>query len=212
MNILKTIVTSGLCVMFTSLSLAMDSKLPIVQYAISDYIPMTLPSFDDMPQCVASSWDSLKNTVNNKMFDESAFKKLGWPVNDPTAQRELERSTAIYNRVNVALKKRDFYTEFAQDCDIINRRILVCQRALNAFEAHPDGVKLALHCIKHHHYILTPYDLTKFMSFVQSSKKTSQQGVDEIEQELALIKSALVDNPVLNSLIKKAPQKKDDKD
>ena len=44
-----------------------------------------------MSSVVCNSFESLKNTANNRLSDESAFKKLGWPPTDKEGKIDKEK-------------------------------------------------------------------------------------------------------------------------
>ena len=119
--------------------------------------------------------NSLVNTHNNYWYPSEALKKLGWPEGDPLAQQELEISQDLYKRVAESLEKREMYNSFSEDCDRINRRQGYCQRALQELPNCPQGVQLALFCLKYHRAAMNSFDLTRFLIFVEEEQEKAKK-------------------------------------
>lgn len=153
-----------------SQSLAMVNKSSDV--SVSPYtLSFSLPTFTT----ISNSVSSLTATVNNYWYDTEAFKKLGWPKDDILAQQELEKTQEVYRRMTESLQNRVTYNDFMEDYNFINRRQQYCQRVLQALPNCPQGVELALFCLKHHRAAMNSFDLTRFLIFVEAEQEKSKQ-------------------------------------
>jgi hypothetical protein len=124
---------------------------------------------------VINGANSLVTTVNNYWYPSEALKKLGWPEGDTLAQQELKISQDLYKKVTESLEKRETYNGFSEDCDRINRRQGYCQRALQELPNCPQGVQLALFCLKYHRAAMNSFDLTRFLIFVEEEQEKAKQ-------------------------------------
>jgi len=149
---------------------------------------------------VTNAFGSLRETVNNYVWDDSAFKKLGWPESDESARQELRKTQEIYQKVNDALKTRVYYETFLQDCDSITRRHEYCQRVLIVLENHPRGVDLALFCLTNHRQAMNQFDITRFLVFVDEKRATITQGTQKVYADLAALTFVPKDNPLLTGV------------
>jgi hypothetical protein len=180
MSINKKIVCSFL-VVTSVMSSAMEKELEKSQ-ELSKSQPLTKSSENSPPYVfsfslptVTGAVSSLTATYNNYMYNTEAFKKLGWPITDKIAQEELEKTQETYKRVNDCLQKRITNPDCKNDYDFINRRQAICQRVLDGLPDHPQGVDLALFCLKHHRTAMTPVDLTRFLVFVEEQQEKSKR-------------------------------------
>lgn len=176
--------------LFTQSVFAMDqSDQP---YTLSAFIPISLQGVTDgIAQCVASSFGSVSSTLTNQLSDAAAFKKLGWPPEDDVAQKELQKSIAVYKRVNAALQSHILdYPECEADHSFISRRYQYCQRALNVLNSYPDSVNLALYCLQYHKQVMNDFDLKRFLTFVTLHEEAIKKNTLSIDQAWARIKAA----------------------
>jgi len=227
MNIGNTIIISSFFIIST-LSLAMETALSKSQsMPINNGLPSGQPynsylnlgtflaGFNHLSDCVASSLDSLSNTITNQISDEAAFRKLGWPLSDEIARQELEKSTLLYKRHNDSFKVFDEYFEYTNDCNAINRRTQYCQRVLwalynNTILNHADRPKLALHCLQHHKQVLNDFDKSKFLFFVQIYQEKTKQDVKQLDQDMLHLTIVPHDNDLLNELLNQTIKQKEE--
>lgn len=209
MSIATKLLLSYCLVIMSNITLAMNEEKK-VSSAITISGDSSLGQFVEYSSYVSgwvsNSFDSLKTTVNNFVYDDAAFKKLGWPKNDIEAQQELAKSNEIYIRVNNFLKNNQSYPEYEEDCNAINRRTQYCQRVLvalnnNTIPKDSDRVSLALHCLKHHKQVLNDFDKSKFLLSIQLDQEKIKSNAKEIDQELAKITIVPEDNDLLNNLL-----------
>jgi len=160
MNINKIVV----CVFFMVTSAMLSAmELENKSQALSKSQSRNSPG---LMEYVGSCLTSGYNTVNNYLSDEAAFMKLGWPISNLDAQKELKETLRIYHKVNNAVKDNKFYDDFENDYTTINNRQYYCQRVLKALPKHPQAVALALFCLQHHKPAMNFFDLTRFGTFV----------------------------------------------
>ena len=206
MSISNKIITSVFCMIVTTACLAMERSQSLVIVEKSSPEPYTfyIPSFSDMSVSLATNWDSFRSTVTNSISDDAAFRKLGWPPTDQIACEELAKSKEIYKRVNDSIQKRIPYSTFLEDYNAINRRTLYCQRALQALSDRPDGVALAMFCMKHHQELMNAFDLSRFLLFVNEKQEKTKHGTQVVDRELSQLKIVPQDNELLNNLFKQS--------
>lgn len=168
-------------------------------------LSFSLPTAKDLLNGV----NSITATVNNYMYDTEAFKKLGWPIDDIIAKQELEKTQEIYKRVNESLQNRTTYSDFMKDYDFINRRQAYCQRVLQALPNHPQGVVLALFCLKNHRAAMHSFDLIRFLVFIEGELEKFKKIGAEFSLLTILPEE---DNQLLNKLFEQTLLKKYPKD
>lgn len=205
MSIGNKINLSGLLVIITTAASAMEQPpLPIARAIPSKSSPEQNGFSSYLYGCVSNSFDSLSSTVINTCSDYAAFRKLGWPPLDLIAQQELEKSKAMYERVNKSIRTQVSYPTFLEDCNAITRRNAICQRVLVALDNYPDALNLALFCIQHHRRILNEFDLSRFLAFVTKEQEKSNKGAQDVYQELSKVMVLPNDNELLNLFVKQS--------
>lgn len=200
MSIGNKINLSGLLVIITTVASAMEQRPLAIPSKSSPEVGLSAYLYDK----VSGSFDSLSNTVTNACSDYAAFKKLGWPPSDPVAQQELERSKAIYEKVNKSIQTQILHETFLEDCNAITRRNAICQRVLVALDNYPDAINLALFCINHHRRILNEFDLSRFLAFVNKEQEKSNKGAQDVYKELSRVMVLPNDNELLNRFVKQS--------
>ena len=198
----KIIIIYVVFIIISTNALAMDSSGS--EKSSPEQLMFYLPSLTEMSESLVTNWNSLKSTVTNSVSDDAAFRKLGWPPSDPIAQEELRKSKAIYARVNFSIQNHAQHETFLEDCSAINRRTAYCQRALGALPYHSDGVGLAMFCLNNHQVLMNPFDLSRFLLFVNERQLKTKQGARVVDQELSKLKIVPKDNKLLNNLLKQS--------
>jgi len=132
---------------------------------------ITIPTPSAVFDCLIDGANSLYETVKNEFSDYEAFKKLGWPVDDPIAQQELQKTAAVYSKV-LHLDNRP---ELADTLDRICRRTKILMRAFLSLPSRTvDKCQFAAHCILHHRWAMFPLLLTLFENFIEEEKMAAQ--------------------------------------
>ncbi|HLJ30945.1 MAG TPA: hypothetical protein VKU36_00775 [Candidatus Babeliales bacterium] len=144
-----------------------------------------LQSISYVTAVVSNSFESIKNTVNNRLWDESAFKKLGWPPSDKEAKKELKATLKIYKRVEEYFCTGIMYEKFPEDYEAIKRRECYCQRVLEALPQYSDAVNLALFCLEKHQFAMCYCDFKRFKLFLDLEQKKSTQTAEKVKERLA---------------------------
>jgi hypothetical protein len=218
MNVINKTIMSIFFVLATVISFAMEERSkPIdMRKTSSDWSSYIGSGLTTGFNCAVSSFDSLTSTVINTVSDTAAFKKLGWPPDDATAQQELERSKTIYKQHNEMFKKYAEYPQYYENYDAINRRAQYCQRVLLAL--HNDTIlnrldrgKFALHCLQYHSQALNDFQKTEFLYFVKEEQKKIKTETQNIEQELSDLTIVSKTNELLNNLVEQTVKKQQEK-
>jgi len=163
-----------------------SSQLTLVE-SPSVHTPSSLfPSLTTVTTFVASGFDSIKNTVNNRLWDESAFKKLGWPLADKEAKKELKTTQKIYKRLEEYFSTHIMYDKFDEDDKAVERREYYCQRVWEALPHHPEAINLALFCMENHQFAMV-YRLKRFKVFLEIAQKKSKNTAENVEERLAKV-------------------------
>lgn len=175
-----------------------SSSIPLLQKSSPDTsgYTLSLPTLTSL----SNNLNSLRNTVNNYVWDDSAFKKIGWPLSDEFAQQQLIETQNVYTRMNNHLKTGIMYDEFKNDSDAISRRNGYLQRVLYALENHPQGVELALFCLEHHEQVMNTFDKTRFLLFVEGKKATITQETRRVYADLLKVTIVPENIPLLSNL------------
>ena len=87
------------------------SQLPISSSSAntdSHSLQLTIPTFACATQYLWDSASSLYNTAKNELSDAAAFQKLGWPINDISAQQELNSTMQHYDKIMQADTREKF--------------------------------------------------------------------------------------------------------
>lgn len=209
--------------MMNMMSLASEQTRPLLIARRSSQFPeiSSSPSYTfSLPtyQTLTNAFGSLKETVYNYAWDDSAFKKLGWPPSDETAKEELKKTQDIYKRMNDYYQTRKMYDAFLEDRKAISRRYTYCQRVLEALPTIPkrsEALELATFCLKYHYNAMNDFDKSNFLLFVTMEKEKSTQEVKKADLELAQLTIVPDDNELLKNLfdqtIEKIESKKDSK-
>jgi len=160
---------------------------------------------------VGNSVNSAINTFNNYWYDEEAFKKLGWPEHDQTAQQELANTLQIYKRVNDYFVTRKAYIDLIEDRRVIGRRSDYLRRVLEKLPEIPkrsEALDLATFCLNNHSQAMNDFIKSDFLLFISVETGKSIQEVQKTNSELLKLK--IVSEP-LNALYEQAAKEKSKK-
>ena len=170
-------------------------------------LSFSLPTITDFVNSVSSA----ANTYYNYRYDDEAFKKLGWPEHDTTANTELKCTLMVYQRVNNYFVTRIPYDELLEDHKVISRRYDYCRRVLENLPKIPkrsEALELATFCLKHHSQVMNDFLKTDFLLFVEVEKNKSTQEVQKADLELAQLKIVPDNNKILNDLFEQTAREK----
>lgn len=160
--------------------------LTIIQSSLGSYSGILSDGLNYVSECVATSFDSLSNTITNQMSDEAAFKKLGYPGRDKTSREEITKFQSVYQRRQKMIGKA--YPERVNDDAFISRRVQYIQRVLyalhnNTIANSTDRPKLALHCIQYHQQILNPLDTEELKYFITAEQEKIKQHTKKVDED-----------------------------
>jgi hypothetical protein len=155
------------------------------------------------------------NTVTIEANDNIAFIKLGYPITNLEAQKELRKNLENYTdycklKKQLLDKKRDYKNDTVrQQYDLLYqfmiRRQKFVERAANSLPFRLDGIKLARHCLKYHCFepVMTVPTKNIISLFIkeqmEAEKKSELPFATPLQELLALYKEQSVE------------EKKDDK-
>ena len=132
---------------------------------------ITIPTPSAVFDYLVDGANSLYETAKNEFSDYEAFKKLGWPVDDPVAQQELQKTTVMYSK-ELRLDNRQ---ELAETLDRMCRRTKILMRAFLSLPSRTvDKCQFAAHCILYHRWAMFPLLLTLFENFIEEEKMAAQ--------------------------------------
>jgi len=148
-------------------------------------------AFNGICDRAANGLKSATDTVTNKVSDEAAFKKLGWPPSDTTAEAELNTCLANYATFKtLTLNFECFQQEYVELEAFINRRRDYLRRAIIAFPTLDKGIDgtegtgFATHCLKHHICIMHSFEEGRIRAFLGKKQRASKNVDQMISQAL----------------------------
>jgi hypothetical protein len=123
----------------------------------------------------ASSLKSFTETVNNKLSDEAAFKKLGWPRSDTKAEAELQTCINNYEFFEKLISNLEYSsTEYSNLESYINRRREYLKRVMVALPTFINSIEFATHCLEFHLRIMHGFEEKFFRTFLTKRQQAVQ--------------------------------------
>jgi hypothetical protein len=177
--------------LITHFSFSMDKSPNTIVVENPSQIPQSsnigsppVSAFGCVMSFVASSLESLGTTVKNKLSDEEAFKKLGWPRGDVTAEMELTITLKAY--VGIA-ENNGNHQEYIER---IARRTEYLMRLLRVIESNKTNESLFVkHCLDHHRSAMPEFLRILFQKYVEKkSVELIKAEIDETEMVLQTMK------------------------
>ncbi len=152
-----------------------------VSFAAENGLSLQLSMFGSFTACVANGLESAKNTFKNAVYDEEAFKKLGWPLSDSQARVELTETLEMYKRVSTQQNPNDRVTDIIS---IANRTSYLARAYRFIIASKSDEGKFARHCVDHHSPAMNESLKSLFMGYLSQKEAESAQAADSARKRL----------------------------
>jgi len=152
-----------------------------VSFAAESTLSLQLSMFGSFTACVASGFESAKNTIKNAFYDEEAFKKLGWPLSDSQARLELTETLDMYKRVSIQQNPNDRVNDIIS---IANRTSYLARAYRFIIASKSDEGKFARHCVDNHSPAMNEALKSLFMGYLSQKEAESVQAADSARKRL----------------------------
>lgn len=139
-------------------------------------LQVTIPTVGGAAHILCDSASSLYQTTINGLSDDAAFKKLGWPQNDPVATEQLQISLTNYE----TLEKTTDHEKREELLSFVLRRTEYLVRAFLALPYRADAFEMAKFIIQQHQKAMFPLLLTLFLRFTTTQHKAVQSASDTL--------------------------------
>jgi len=121
---------------------------------------------------------SAATTVHNKLSDDAALKKVGYPITDTYAQSELTKCFELYKNLLEPKNK----TALKENLERIQRRTEYLTRIFCILPDRPDFDDIIMHCNKHHQRAMSVFLKDWYQKFLEKKLNAYNQLSEEIKQ------------------------------
>lgn len=121
---------------------------------------------------------SAATTVHNKLSDDAALNKVGYPITDAYAQSELTKCLELYKNI---LKSKNKVT-LKENLERIQRRAEYLTRIFCILTDRPDFDEIIMHCNKHHQKAMSIFLKDWYQKFLEKKLAAYNQLSEEIKQ------------------------------
>lgn len=139
-------------------------------------LQITIPTLAGTAQLFCDNASSLCRTAENMLSDTAAFKKLGWPEDDPEAQKELLITSTNYEKI----EKTTNHQERINLLSFLQRRTEYLVRAFFALPHRAHSFEMAQFLMTHHQKAMFPLLITLFSRFTAAQRKAVESANEKL--------------------------------
>lgn len=121
---------------------------------------------------------SAATTVHNRLSDDAALKKIGYPLTDSYAQSELAKCSELYNTLLDPKDKRNI----KENLERVQRRTEYLTRIFCILPDRPDFDDIIIHCNKYHQKAMSVFLKDWYQKFLEKKLNAYNQLSEEIKE------------------------------